>query len=94
MPLTFSPILIPILLAALTSLFLSWYTWRHRQTTGARSFAFLMTALFLWGVTYVLQAAVTDFEIKIFLYKLTFLWIVVTPVAWFLFALEYTGRRT
>lgn len=94
MSFSYSPLLLPIFLAAIVSLFLAWYTWQRRQTVGARSFAFLMLALFQWGLTYVVQVASTDLNTKILLNKLTFLGIVVTPVIWLVFALEYTGRKT
>jgi PAS domain S-box-containing protein len=52
-----------------------------------------MLVLFQWGLSYILELLSTDLTIKAFWEKVTFLGVVATPVAWFLFALVYTGRR-
>ena len=83
----------PLAIAALTSAVLTWYTWRHRQTPGAKPFTLLMLAIFQWGVCYILQLISTDLAIKTFWDRITFIAVVTTPVMWFIFALEYTGRK-
>ena len=82
-----------LLSAALISAGLAWYTWQHRQTVGATPFSILMLILFQWCFSYFLQLTTTDLATKTFWNKVTFLGVVSTPVLWFLFALEYTGRK-
>ena len=82
-----------LIIAAVISASLAWYTWQHRQTTGAKPFSLLMLVLFEWGAVYLLQMASVDLVTKIFWNKIVFLGVVTTPVVWLLFALEYTGQK-
>jgi PAS domain S-box-containing protein len=89
----FTANMIPLVVAALISGTLAWYTWQHRHTTGARPFVWLMAILFQWGTSYILQLAATDITNKKFWADFMFIGVVSTPVAWLAFALEYTGRK-
>src|SRR5215510_1742150 len=89
----FTPNMIPLAAAALISAALAWYTWRHRRTTGAVPFSWMMWILFQWGISYILQLAATDIQSKLFWADFMFIGVVATPVAWLAFALEYTGRK-
>jgi PAS domain S-box-containing protein len=78
----------PLLLLALVP-----YTWRHRTTPGAKSFLMLVFAVAAWGICYALQlATIPDLAIKSFWSAAKYVGITITPVVWFVFALEYTGR--
>jgi len=78
----------PLLLLALVP-----YTWRHRTTPGARSFLMLVFAVMTWGFCYALQiATVADLSVKSFWSAAKYIGIAATPVVWFTFVLEYTGR--
>jgi PAS domain S-box-containing protein len=78
----------PLLMLALVP-----YTWRHRTTPGARSFLLLVLAVMEWGICYALQvAAVADLSVKSFWSAAKYIGIAATPVVWFTFVLEYTGR--
>jgi PAS domain S-box-containing protein len=69
------------------------YTWRHRTTPGAKSFLMLVLAVAAWGICYALQLATdADLAIKSFWSAAKYVGIAITPVAWFAFALEYTGH--
>ena len=93
MSIQFTLYLIPLIFATAISGTLAVYTWRHRRTHGAIPFTVLMVALFEWGIIYILELAATDLPTKILFNKLTFLGVVTTPTAWFLFALEYTTSK-
>jgi PAS domain S-box-containing protein len=82
-----------IIIAAIISGSLSWYTWRNQQTTGAKPFSLMMLSIFYWSVTYLLQLTSPGVPVKIFWEKVTFLAVVAVPVLWLMFALEYTGRK-
>jgi PAS domain S-box-containing protein len=69
------------------------YTWRHRTTPGARSFLMLVIAVAAWGICYALQlATIPDLAVKSFWSAAKYIGIAITPVAWFAFAVEYTGH--
>jgi PAS domain S-box-containing protein len=89
----FTPNMIPLVIAALISGALAWYTWRHRHTTGAAPFAWMMLILFQWGLSYIFYLAATNLPSKMFWINFMFIGVVATPVAWLTFALEYTGRK-
>jgi len=89
----FTPNMIPLVIAAAISGGLALYTWRNRKTVGATPFSIMMFILFEWGTSYILELAGTDLPIKIFWEVLKFGGVIATPVAWVVFALEYTGRK-
>ncbi len=91
---SFSAYSIPLLIAALVAGFLAWYSWTQRKTDGALSFSWMMFLIFYWGVTYTVQVSAVTLEAITFWQDVTFIAVVLTPVTWFLFALEYTGRKS
>jgi PAS domain S-box-containing protein len=90
----FTPNMIPLFIAAAISGGLAWYTWQNRRTLGAPPLAALLLILFQWGLSYTLQLAATDLHIKILWSNITFVGVAATPIAWLIFTLEYTGRKT
>jgi len=89
----FTPNMMPLVIAALISGTLAWFTWRYRRTSGVTAFSLMMLILFQWGTSYILELAATDLSSKLFWIKFMFAGVVATPVAWLTFALEYTGRK-
>jgi PAS domain S-box-containing protein len=53
----------------------------------------MMFILFEWGMSYILELAGTEIRTKIFWETVKFAGVVATPVAWLIFAFEYTGRK-
>lgn len=94
MPYRFSLNMLPLMVAAAISGLLALYTWRNRKTAGATPFAVLMFILFEWGTSYILELAGTNLQTKFFWDEVKFVGVTATPVAWLIFALEYTGRKT
>jgi len=93
MPYHFTSNMIPLVFAAAISGMLAVYTWRNRKSAAAYPFALLMFILFEWGISYILELAGTDLQTKIFWEFMKFIGIVATPVAWLVFAFEYSGRK-
>ncbi|HNB54238.1 MAG TPA: histidine kinase N-terminal 7TM domain-containing protein, partial [Anaerolineales bacterium] len=70
------------------------YAWQKRNTPGAKPFAALMLFLTIWGGGYFLSVlAGPNLNAKIFWSNLEFIGVVFTPVAWLIFAIEYSGRE-
>lgn len=93
MPYQFTLNMLPLVFAAAISGLLAIYTWRNRRTAGATPFSILLFILFEWGTSYILELAAVDIQTKTFWSIMKFGGVVATPVAWLIFAFEYTGRR-
>jgi hypothetical protein len=89
----FNFLTLPIIVSALIAISLAIYAWRLR-TAGSwvKPFILLALALFVWSVGYALELAVLNLSAKIIWIKFQYLGIVTTPVAWFLFAMQYSGK--
>lgn len=66
--------------------------WRARAETGATPLAILLGGQVVWSVSLFFQLQATGLASKVFWEELTWIGVVVVPVAWFIFALEFTGR--
>ena len=86
--------MLPLVIAAAISGLLAIYTWQNRKTAGATPFSLMLFILFEWGTSYILELAGTDISTKIFWEFFKFVGVIATPVAWLVFAFEYTGRKT
>ncbi|MFB6179966.1 MAG: histidine kinase N-terminal 7TM domain-containing protein [Halorientalis sp.] len=67
--------------------------WRQRPKPGARPFAALMAAGTWWVATASIGLFTVDESRRLLLHTLRWPAMVVIPVAWLLFALEYTSRE-
>ena len=85
----FTPIL---LLAGGVMASIGAYAWRHREVTGATSFAVLMATATLWAVAYALQLAGANAATIGFWADLNHVGVAGVPVAWLCFTLQFTGR--
>lgn len=88
----YTPYIWPLVLGAVVSAALACHTWRRRRATGARAFAALMLAVAEWSAAYALLIAGTDLPTKTLWSKIEYPGIVLTPLAWLVFACQYTGR--
>jgi PAS domain S-box-containing protein len=88
----FTPYMIPLSVAALTSIALAAYAWRRRATSGATMLTLLTVALAEWSVGYLFELGSADLAVKTLWAKIEYFGIVTVPTAWFLFALQRTGR--
>jgi PAS domain S-box-containing protein len=86
-------ILVLVITSAIVSGLLAAFAWRHRTVRGAAAFAVLMLAVMEWSLSYAPDVSSSELAIKIFWSKVEYFGIVVVPVAWLAFALQYTGRE-
>ncbi|MFZ5901957.1 MAG: histidine kinase N-terminal 7TM domain-containing protein [Chloroflexota bacterium] len=80
-----------ILIAGIYGL-LGLYGWRHRVSSLAWVFTWLMLSLGLWSLGYGLEIYSQSLVMKVFWGKVEYPGIVSGPVLWLLFALAYTGQ--
>ena len=79
-------------LAAVMAAVLALYAGSRRGTPGAREVALLLLGVFAWCSAYAMESASTGLALKVFWAKVEYVGIASVPVAWFVFALAYTGR--
>ncbi|HEY3361893.1 MAG TPA: histidine kinase N-terminal 7TM domain-containing protein [Methanosarcina sp.] len=64
---------------------------KYRRTNFLRCFILIMLSMALWSVNYAFEIGLTDLELKYFFARLEYIGIAFAPIAWFLFAAEYSG---
>jgi diguanylate cyclase (GGDEF)-like protein/PAS domain S-box-containing protein len=80
------------LFTGLVSSVIAWLAWR-RNAPGSRGLAILMTALVVWSLTYAAHWAAKTPQEQMFWLDATYFGVVVVPTAFFIFAIQYTGRE-
>ncbi len=71
---------------------LVFFMWRRRSAPGAMPLVLIMLGVTEWSFGYALELGSPTLSAKIFWTNFNFLGIVIVPVAWFMFVLEYTYR--
>jgi PAS domain S-box-containing protein len=89
----YSPYYIPFLACGCITLILAVTGWRNRSFVCAKPFTLLMLAVSLWSFGSALQVSSADLPTQMFAIMLQYPGIVTVPVAWLLFAFEYSGRE-
>src|SRR5919112_1918029 len=85
-----------VIFLSVAAALLVWYAlraWRRRGTPGATALAVLMAAGAVWAVAYALSMGTAEPSMRIFWGEIKYLGILVVPLAWLIFALQYTGRE-
>jgi len=86
-----TPYAIPLLLAAAICLLVAWLGWRSRGP-GRKAFVVLLVSVAVWAAAYALEISSGPLEQKILWSKIEYLGIVIAPVAWLVFALQYSDK--
>ena len=84
--------LLSLIISAVAASALAFYFWKRRSISGATPAMWLMLAVVVWSLGYVLQFTSTQLSGQIFATNIQYLGIVTVPVAWFAFSLQYTGH--
>ncbi len=66
-------------------------TLNHRRMPFSKHFILIMLSMSLWALDYAFEVGFMDIEVKYFFARLEYIGIAFVPVAWFLFAAEYSG---
>ena len=75
------------------ALLLAVMTWHRRPAPGATPFTMVFLSVAAWSFAYTMELLSTDPAATLFWGKASYLGIVILPVVWVLFALEYTGHE-
>src|SRR5262245_58478539 len=85
--------IVPLLLAAALASELTLYALRHHTAVGSGGFIALTAAITVWLVAYVLEISGADLATKIVFAKIEYFAIASVPVAWLVFALQFSQRQ-
>ncbi len=85
-----NPYALSLFIPTIVSAALAAFAWHRRLTPGARPFTVLLLTVSTWSLEYALELGSTGLAGKLFWFKLQYLSIVILPVAWLTFALQYT----
>jgi PAS domain S-box-containing protein len=88
-----TPVFMPLLVSAIVCAALALFAWRHRRVPAATGFVLLMASSSAWALFYALYRASADFRGKLLLAQATQAGAIVVPLAWAVFALQYTRRE-
>ncbi len=91
MALPITPYAIPLFVAALICLSVAYLGWR-RHTHGSVAFSVLLVAVALWAAAYGFEVASVSLLDKLLWSRIQYIGIVTVPVAWMVFALQYSGN--
>jgi len=80
-----------LILSATIAVALALYFWRYRNASGGIPAVFLMLAIVVWSLGYVVQLRSAELSGQIFATYIQYLGIVTLPAAWFIFSLQYTA---
>lgn len=87
----FDPYSVPLLVTAAISGTVGVFAWQRRPANGASTLTLLMGAVALWSFAYAIELASPTLAGKLFWAKWQYPAIVAIPLAWFAFALRFSG---
>ncbi|KAA0003057.1 MAG: PAS domain S-box protein [Thermoplasmata archaeon] len=85
--------IIPMLIAGTIPVILTLYTAKNWNSPLIKTFIFIMAALSIWSFGYALELWSTSLSTSLLLVKIEYIGIVMLPVVWLAFALQYTGKE-
>ena len=87
----YTPYIIPILIASIVSFTVAILAWKRRAIYGATPLVVLMVSITQWMVAYILEIGSTTTASNLLWANIAYIGIVLGPVAWMFFAIEYTN---
>jgi len=89
---TYTPFILPLLVATAIALLIAAYVLPRRRAQGAMALVEISIAIALWALGYALEIAGTDLPTKYFWGQFQYLGIAFIPYLWLLFARAYTHQ--
>ncbi|WP_380679579.1 histidine kinase N-terminal 7TM domain-containing protein [Salinigranum sp. GCM10025319] len=89
-----TPPVVVVVIAAVLAVGVAAAVWRRRDRPGSASLAVLALGAGWWSLCYALELSSPALSGTLYFGRLAYVGIVVVPLAWFTFALAYTGRGT
>jgi two-component system cell cycle sensor histidine kinase/response regulator CckA len=86
------PYSLPLLIAAAVCLLVGAFAWRRRSRPGTAAFVLLTAGIAVWTGGYAFEFLSPELNQKLFWGKVQYFGIVLVPVAWLAFALQYSNR--
>ncbi len=87
------PYTIPLFIAAMLTLVVGLVVWRRRSVPGAYPLLALSSAAGLWSFTYALELSTVGSPMALVWARVQYVGIMTLPVAWVIFALQYTNHH-
>src|SRR5262245_23382106 len=87
------PYTIPLFIAAALALIVAFVALRRQAVPGARPLLALSLAAGLWSFAYALELSTVGSPVALFWARVQYLGIMTLPVAWVIFALQYTNHQ-
>jgi PAS domain S-box-containing protein len=88
----FTPYTLPLLAAAVVSMWVAFYAWPRRAIGGALALAALALAITAWSVGYIFEIAGADLPTKLFWGKMQYIGIVTVPLMWLIFTFNHANQ--
>lgn len=86
------PYTIPLFISALLASSIVVIPWKRRAVPGAIALTIMGLAAAVWSLGYALELSSAQSPLGLFWARMQYLGIVAVPVAWLVFALQYTGN--
>jgi PAS domain S-box-containing protein len=93
MTLQYTPYFFPLIIGGLISTGLAVFAWRYRAMPGAIPLTMLMGCVAWWSIGYAIQLSFIALRAKVIQSNINYIAILITPLAWFAFALQYSGYQ-
>ena len=88
----FTPLVLPVLFAAIVCAAIACFTWLRRSAPGALAFCLLMVAVAEWSLAYSLELFSHDLSTALFWDNVSWLGAAIVPTLWLVFVLQYVGQ--
>lgn len=89
----YTPYILPLLLAGVSSVWVAYYARSHRSVLGASALTFLALAAGIWTIGYALEIAGADLETKVLWSKVQYVGVTTVPLLWLIFCYNYFNQN-
>ncbi|MBN2118290.1 MAG: PAS domain S-box protein [Anaerolineales bacterium] len=93
MQFSYTPYIIPLLIAGAASVWVAYYSWSHRGVSGASALTFLALAAGTWTIGYALELAGADLDTKVLWSKIQYFGVTTVPLLWLIFCYNYFNQN-